>query len=245
MVHGTLYMVHCTLNMARGTLYLYFTYIWVVSVFAYLFLGLVILVLPILSFQSKEILDESIDIPPKRDMYIQSIIMLSIMGVLAGLVSWKEGLDISLVGTFSFKILIAALLFYALSIIVNLIQIKYADEKSEEDFIMPVNRSEYGLWLLLCFTAAWSEEFTYRAVLPGLLDKAGLLPFLSIVMSALCFSFSHYTQGWWAIPITFLFALGFQYLFKFSGSLIVPVVVHFIYNLSIEWIKRKMEKKTG
>ena len=102
------------------------------------------MVLPILSFQSKEILDESIDIPPKRDMYIQSIIMLSIMGVLAGLVSWKEGLDISLGGTFSFKILIAALLFYALSIIVNLIQIKYADEKSEEDFIMPVNRSEYG-----------------------------------------------------------------------------------------------------
>lgn len=216
------------------------------SVFAYLFLGLVILVLPILSFQSKEILDEDVDIPPKRDMYIQSIIMLSVMGVLAMLVSWKEDLDVHWLGQMGIKVIIAAFLLYALSIAVNLIQIKlFARGKSEEDIIMPTNNMEYGLWLLLCFSAAWSEEFTYRAVLPGLMDKAGLLPFLSIVLSALCFSFSHYTQGWWAIPITFFFALGFQYLYKFSDSLIVPVVVHFVYNLSIEWIKRKMEKKVG
>lgn len=216
------------------------------SVIAYLFLGLVILILPVLSFQSKEILDESIDIPPRRDMYIQSILMLSIMGFLAGLVAWKEDLEIIWIGHMGTKAIFAAFLLYFLSILVNGIQMKYfAGGKHEEDYIMPSNRAEYALWLLLCFSAAWSEEFTYRAVLPGLMDKAGLLPFLSIILSALSFSFSHYTQGWWAIPITFIFALGFQYLYKLSGSLIIPVIVHFIYNLSIEWIKRKMENKQG
>lgn len=215
------------------------------SLISYLFIGLIVLVLPWFSFQSKEILDEHIEMPPRRDLYLQSIIMLSVIGIISAVINWKDDLEIPWIGLVTTKVILFASILYALSMAVNIIQSKYfqPEDSKNEDFLLPENKTEYLLWLLLCFTAAWSEELTYRGVLTGVLEKSGMMSILAILLSAVCFSFSHFTQGWLAIPITFVFALGFQYLYKISGSLIVPIVVHFVYNLSVEWIRKYLVKK--
>lgn len=201
--------------------------------------------MPWMSFQTRGLLKELEFNPPRKTIYIQSIVMLTVLGVLAGIVDWHEVLLVSWFGKISFSVLVYGLSIYFLSLGVNLLHGKYfqKEDDPEAEMIMPADKKEYALWFLLCFTAAWSEEYVYRGVFTSLMEHFGMFPFLAAILSATCFSFSHFTQGWLAIPITFAFALAFQYLYKFSGVLLAPVIVHFLYNLSVEFLKRKLVRK--
>jgi membrane protease YdiL (CAAX protease family) len=211
-----------------------------VHFFTILFLGLQIFILPILSFQTREVIENDEPLPSKRAVYIQSIGMLMLIGGIAGLVFWKENLPIQWMSAMNGKVILAAVSLYIGSLAVNIIHYKWQEKKNdlEDKLILPTSSGEYAWWVLLCFTAAWAEEFAYRGVLSLELVKLGMLPILAAILSAICFSFSHYTQGWIAVPITFVFALGFQWLFQLSGGLLIPMLVHFFYNLSVEWIRR-------
>ena len=217
------------------------------SIFSWLFLGLQLIVLPILSFQTREVIEGDDILPPRKSLYIQSIIMLSVIGMLAGLVDWKESLPIHWYTPITIKCATLAILLYVAGMLVNFIQYKYSHKITEEEdnMILPDKGEEYFYWLLLCITAAWSEEYVYRGVLSELFLKQGMIFYLAMVLSAVCFSFSHFAQGWWAIPITFLFALAFQYLYHISGSLALPIITHFCYNISVEYMRRTMLKATA
>lgn len=217
------------------------------SIFSLLFIGLQLIVLPVLSFQTREVIEGDEVLPPRRSLYIQSIIMLSVIGVLAALVDWKEGLPVHWYSFITTKNIILAGVLYVTGMLVNFIQYHYnrKNVSDEDGIILPQKKDEYILWIALCMTAAWSEEYVYRGVLSELFLKQGMMYILAIVLSGVCFSFSHFAQGWIAIPVTFLFALGFQYLYKWSGSLLLPVIVHFIYNISVEYLRRALIKATS
>ncbi len=214
------------------------------SVFSILFIGLQVIVLPILSFQSREVIEGEADLmPPKKALFAQSMIMLSIIGLFGFFIDYKEALRIHWVGALNYNSIVWAILIYILGLAVNFINYKYyknSNAGKENDFVMPQSKEEYLLWFGLCLIAAWSEELVYRGVLPALLIKYGMVSYLAYAMSAITFSFSHYTQGWLAIPITLVFALLFQYLYYLSGGLLLPILVHLGYNLSVEVLRRNM-----
>lgn len=214
------------------------------SIFSLLFIGLQLIVLPVLSFQTREVIEGDEILPPRKALYIQSIIMLSVIGGLGALVAWREALPVHWYSPIPIRSLALSALLYVAGMLVNFLQYKFGreDKGEEEEIVLPKKREEYLLWLVLCITAAWSEEFVYRGVLSELFLKHGMIFFLAITLSAVCFSFSHFAQGWLAIPVTFLFALGFQYLYVSSGSLLLPILVHFIYNISVEYLRRVMIK---
>jgi len=213
-----------------------------VSLFSFFFIGLQFIVLPLLSFQTRVIIENHEVIPPKRLLYLQSIIMLSIIGGLAALVDWREALAVRIIGPIELRFMLFGAALYAFGVLINFLHFKFFqnDSKAEDEIILPEKQNDYFLWVLLCLVAALSEEFVYRGVLTHLLAKHGMLFILAAMMSAVSFSFSHYTQGWLAIPITFLFALGFQYLYHLSGSILLPIIVHFFYNITIELLRRSL-----
>lgn len=178
--------------------------------------------------------------PPRQALYLQSIIMLTAIGGLGALVDWRETLDLSWYSPITGPALAVAGGIYLAGLLVNFINYRMSRDKEEDKSaqMLPETRKEYLLWILLCFTAAWAEEYIYRGVLTHLLAQNGMVFILAVFLSAVSFSFSHYTQGWLAIPVTFVFALGFQYLYYISGSLALPFVVHFLYNISAEWVRK-------
>jgi membrane protease YdiL (CAAX protease family) len=210
-----------------------------VSIFSLLFIGLQLIVLPVLSFQSRSNLEESEEIPPRQALYLQSIIMLTAIGGLAALVDWRETLEIHWFSPFTGPALGLAGGIYLAGLLVNFINYRMSKEKEDKSAqMLPETKKEYLLWIFLCFTAAWAEEYIYRGVLTHLLSQNGMVFILAALLSAVSFSFSHFTQGWLAIPVTFVFALGFQFLYAVSGSLVLPFLVHFLYNISAEWVRK-------
>lgn len=186
--------------------------------------------------------------PPRRALYIQSIIMLSAIGGLAALVDWRESLSISWFKIPSMQAVWIAVALYVFGLLISYFNFR-SSKNNEEDksaLLLPSGKNEYLVWLFLCFTAAWSEEYIYRGVLSQLFIQHGMVYILAILLSAVSFAFSHYTQGWLAIPVTFLFALGFQYLYQVSGSLALPFIVHFFYNISAEGVRKwLLSRSTG
>jgi membrane protease YdiL (CAAX protease family) len=217
-----------------------------VSIFSLLFIGLQLIVLPLLSFQSRSSLEETEEIPSRRALYIQSIIMLTVIGGLAALVDWRESLAINWFAVPTLKSVILAVALYLMGLVVSYFNLKSSPNKEEDKsaLLLPAGKNEYLIWLLLCFTAAWSEEYIYRGVLSQLFVHHGMIYILAIVLSAVSFSFSHFTQGWLAIPVTFVFALGFQYLYHVSGGLALPIAVHFFYNLSAEGLRKWLVRRS-
>lgn len=210
------------------------------SIFSLLFIGLQLIVLPVLSFQSRSTLEESEEMPPRQALYLQSIIMLTAIGGLGALVDWRENLDLSWYSQITGPAIAVAGGIYLAGLLVNFLNYRMSKDKEEDKSaqMLPETRKEYLLWIFLCFTAAWAEEYIYRGVLTHLLAQNGMVFLLAVLLSAISFSFSHYTQGWLAIPVTFVFALGFQFLYSISGSLALPFVVHFLYNISAEWVRK-------
>lgn len=206
------------------------------------------IVLPLLSFQSRTSLEEAEEIPSRRALYIQSIIMLSVIGGLAALVDWRESLEVQWLKVPGMEAVLLAIALYLMGLAVSYFNFKSTQNKEEDKsaMLLPAGKIEYLIWLLLCFTAAWAEEYIYRGVLSQLFIHHGMVYVLAILLSAVSFAFSHYTQGWLAIPVTFVFALGFQYLYRVSGSLALPIAVHFFYNLSAEGVRRWLvSRSTG
>lgn len=186
--------------------------------------------------------------PTRRTLYLQSFIMLTVLGGLAALVDWKEDLPVHWFSTISAKVTLIAVIVYVLGLLMNYINFKYFEKNTDivtTDFILPQKPNEYLPWILVCITAAWSEEYIYRGVLTELLSKNGMIYTLALISSAVAFSFSHYTQGVLAIGITFIFALGFQYLYHISDCLLLPILVHFVYNLSVEFLRRALIKSSS
>ncbi|MDZ4708952.1 MAG: CPBP family intramembrane glutamic endopeptidase [Saprospiraceae bacterium] len=217
------------------------------SIFSLLFIGLQLIVLPLLSFQSRTSLEEAEEIPPRRALYIQSIIMLTVIGGLAALVDWRESLEIYWFKVPNLKSIFIAVGLYMMGLIVSYFNFK-SSQNNEEDksaILLPAGKNEYLIWVVLCLTAAWSEEYIYRGVLSQLFIHHGMIYILAILLSAVSFAFSHFTQGWLAIPVTFVFALGFQYLYQVSGSLALPIAVHFLYNVSAEGVRRWLIGRSG
>ena len=85
----------------------------------------------------------------------------------------------------------------------------------------------WGL-LVIAILPALGEELLFRGVIQTQLTKALLNPHLAILITGFLFSFIHF-QFFGFIPRMFLGVI-FGYLFYWSGSIWVPVCMHFTNN---------------
>ncbi len=88
------------------------------------------------------------------------------------------------------------------------------------------------LWVLISLLAGVGEELSYRCVMFVLLWRGTGSGIAAALLSAAVFGISHIVQGWQSALVIGGFALVFQGLYWLSGSLLAPMLVHFIYDVT-------------
>jgi membrane protease YdiL (CAAX protease family) len=95
----------------------------------------------------------------------------------------------------------------------------------------PRNGREYAIFALIAVMAGVAEEAAYRGVAVWILTPifGGILP--AILLSAMAFAVAHAVQGGKTMGIVFAIALVFHAVVYFTGTLVVAMVVHTVYDL--------------
>jgi len=100
--------------------------------------------------------------------------------------------------------------------------------------ILPKQPSHFWLWTLMVIAAGVCEEATYRGVMFGMVEYlTGGRWWPAALLCALAFAVAHAIQGWRSAAVIGLFALAFQGLVWFTGTLYVAMAVHAIYDFAV------------
>jgi membrane protease YdiL (CAAX protease family) len=98
--------------------------------------------------------------------------------------------------------------------------------------ILPRTSGEFGLYVIVCIVAGIAEEFIYRGVLTGLLQRITGITLVTIVTLSLSFAAAHAMQGLRSVASIFAIALACHALVWLAQSLIPIMAVHFAYDLT-------------
>src|SRR6185503_20352429 len=116
---------------------------------------------------------------------------------------------------------------------------------------LPTKNNELPEYFLLCFSAGVFEEIVYRGYLVTycwyLFDGTEYQRMLSIILPAFVFSVAHFYQGAKAVFKIFVLSIIFGYLFIYSGSLLIVMILHFLVDvigglISMKYIKEEVEQ---
>ena len=173
----------------------------------------------------------------KAPIYFQSMVMQGGISWMAYYVAGKEGFHISLNGVYSFYTIGASMLFLTIALSFAFFAQRFKDKNKEStlQYLLPQNNRERILWIIAVVVAAFCEEYMYRGVLYQLMliQTEGKI-WAAVLLSAIIFGFGHGTQGERAILQIIPFAIGFHVLAILSDGLLLPMIVHFIYNICVE-----------
>lgn len=203
---------------------------------AWLFLAVLIVVLPVLAHRSNVVLvREQPEIAPGL-VYLQVVAFQAVVAGLA-LATWRrEDLRISLNGSVTATgLTIAAatvLLFLALAVLVRRVS---PERNPVVDLLRPRSGRDRVLWSGAMLAAAVGEELVYRGVLFTLL--AGWLdggPLPAALLAALVFGLGHLAQGWRGLVFSALMALAMQALVAVSGGLLLAMLAHLGYDVLVQ-----------
>lgn len=97
--------------------------------------------------------------------------------------------------------------------------------------LLPRNRAELGWGTALSINAGVVEEALFRLALPALLVVVTGEPISAFLLAALVFGALHAYQGWVGVVATTVAGLLFTLLYIASGSIVLAIVVHALFDL--------------
>jgi len=101
--------------------------------------------------------------------------------------------------------------------------------------LVPRNRREWVLWVGVSVAAGIAEEFAYRGVAMNLLESLMGHPGLAALLCAIAFAGAHAAQGLRSGVVIFLMALAMHALVAYTGTLVLAMGVHTLYDLIAGW----------
>jgi uncharacterized protein len=97
--------------------------------------------------------------------------------------------------------------------------------------LLPRNRPELGWGAALSLNAGISEELLFRLALPALLVIVTGEPLSAFGLAALVFGLLHAYQGAVGVLVTTLVGLAFTLLYVLSGSILLVMALHALFDL--------------
>jgi len=171
----------------------------------------------------------------KAPIYIQSILMQGGICLLAYYTAQKESWPIRLQSEWDLMSIASALIFLAAALGLAYLGQKKQKAAGTLRYLLPVTNADRVMWVLAVLAAAFCEEYIYRGVLFQILTvQTGGSIWGAVILSAIVFAFGHGTQGKQAILQIIPFAIGFHILAIISQGLLLPMIVHCIYNISVD-----------
>jgi uncharacterized protein len=193
----------------------------------------------------------------KKQIYISGSFSLFIMGAIVvsvWLIFRRPLAELGLTQPRDFRswwwLAIIFVLAYLVDTVITLSSKKNIDEavdnwKKRTPFL-PTKNSELPEYFLMCFSAGVFEEIVYRGYLVNycwyLFEGSDYRQMIAVLLPALAFSIAHFYQGAKAVLKIFFLAVFFGYLFIFSGSLLIVMILHFLVDaigglLTIKYMK--------
>ena len=209
-----------------------------------LLLACLLVVLPWLAWRSALRLraarsgTESPDAPPlpsRSGIFIGTLILLSSLFFLAWLTGRTLGFDPFHVERLGIRDLLAGL-----AALAGALGLRWVSEAIRSDAerrnlpafaFMPRSSTEWGLYLATAVTAGIAEETAYRGVGMALLTWSTGNAILSAVVLSVAFGLAHLTQEWKSVGIVIAMALMMHGLVTFTGTLVIAMVVHTVYDV--------------
>ena len=104
--------------------------------------------------------------------------------------------------------------------------------------MLPRTPRERALWFVLSLTAGFCEELLYRGFMPAYLVHIfpGVSFFLAILISAALFGLGHIYQKLTGVLGTGVMGLLFGFLYFFTGSLYLPMIVHALFDMRLLFV---------
>ena len=96
---------------------------------------------------------------------------------------------------------------------------------------MPRTPTEWSLYLATAVAAGIAEETAYRGVGMALLTWSTGSAILSAAVLSVAFGLAHLTQEWKSVGIVIAMALLMHGLVAFTGTLVIAMVVHTVYDV--------------
>ena len=177
----------------------------------------------------------AVALPPRRVVFINTLLLLIVTGTLAIVTARSIGLPIFARHIPSARDLIAAAL--AAAIVGGWVPIGWRLRSPERRrrllALLPQTPGERGLWLVLTLAAGFFEEIIYRGVLFSIVMYLTHSWWVAALLCALVFALVHAVQGLRSAIVVGVIALIFQALVRVTGSLYEAMVVHFLYDLVV------------
>lgn len=105
-----------------------------------------------------------------------------------------------------------------------------AEPAGPPPFLLPESGGEQALALVLLLVVAVAEETVFRGYLLHRLSQASGSRGFALVLSTVIFAFGHAYQGTLGIVAVAAIGFAFAVVYLWRGSLIAPMVMHFIQN---------------
>ena len=184
--------------------------------------------------------------PPRRKFFLFVIGQQAFFLLVSLIVAQFEWLPLATPPKNLWSFGVAALILLTL-IVVMLPRWRKAVEKRERRvyLFMSGDGMNKALWVLISLLAGIGEEVTYRGVMFLLLWQLTGSALAAALIAAVVFGVSHYMQGWKSAALIAGFALVFQGLYWISGSLLAPILVHFLYDVTAGVMYNKFARELG
>ena len=174
-------------------------------------------------------------LPSRSGIFIGTLILLSSLFLLAWLTGRTFGFDpfhIERLGTRDLLAGLAALAgAFGLRWVSQAIRTESERRNLPAFALMPRTSTEWGLYLATAASAGIAEETAYRGVGMALLTWSTGSPVLSAAVLSVAFGLAHLTQEWKSVAIVIAMALLMHGLVAFTGTLVIAMVVHTVYDV--------------
>ncbi|MEW9699987.1 CPBP family intramembrane glutamic endopeptidase [Paenibacillus sp. SI8] len=148
-----------------------------------------------------------------------------------------EKLEISLIFKLClWTVILVWLLSEALPVVLALMSKSYRSTIQREVILnnsIPLTLKERALFVLVALTVGFCEEVLWRGLLPVLLHDLSLPLWLSFLAAGISFGLGHFLQGWRGVLNSFIFATAATLIFVLTGSLLMPIILHVLYDLRL------------
>ena len=111
--------------------------------------------------------------------------------------------------------------------------------------IAPQTSTEWILWTATVLVASISEEVAYRGVTMQILWYSLGDPWVAVLLCAVAFAAAHMAQGLKSSIFIFGFALIMHALVALTGTLILAMIIHAIYDFAAGYLISIEAKRLG
>ncbi len=172
-------------------------------------------------------------LPPRRRHFVAVLCQLLLFLVISLAVAYAEHVELLTLPGGGWLPWVAAsgLLLAGIVLMAPLWRRSVERRERKLHLFMPRTPAERGLWVAVAIAAGVCEEVTYRGVMFAVLGGLTGSALAAALLASLIFGLSHIVQGWKSAAIIAVIALLLHGLVALSGTLLLAIAIHGIYDI--------------